>query len=186
MSDINEKVEDIINSVDEEIKENLEKEVENEEILKLRAELEDYKKAYSLKLAEFSNFSKRKEKELQDFKEYASKDIILKMLDNLDNLERAVEASKLSKDYDALVEGINMSINNLKEVLNFEGVVELEALNCVYNPIEHQAISVMNDETKDNNTVIFVTQKGYKLKNKIIRPSLVIINKKEEKNEEEK
>ena len=74
----------------EEIKEEVENvEKEENELEKIKAELEEYKKAYAIKMADFQNFSKRKEKELQDFKEYAAKDIILKVLENLDNLERA-------------------------------------------------------------------------------------------------
>lgn len=101
----------------EEIKEEELKETENIEetdviIEKLNAELEDYKKAYALKLAEFQNFSKRKEKELQEYKEYASKDIILKVLENLDNLERGIEASRSTEDYNKLVEGLEMTIKN--------------------------------------------------------------------------
>lgn len=174
----------------EEIKnEEIKEEVKNEEISeldKLKLELEDYKKAYSLKLAEFQNFSKRKEKELKDFKEYASQGIILKMLDNLDNLERAITASNENKNYDALVEGLNMSVNNLYEVLKNEGVTEIEAMGQIYNPYEHHALTTMSDETKENNTVIMVYQKGYKLKSRVIRPAMVVINKIEEKIEENK
>ncbi|CAM3101284.1 nucleotide exchange factor GrpE [Streptobacillus felis] len=164
-----------------------EKVLETDEIIqKLNAELEDYKKAYALKLAEFQNFSKRKEKELQEYKEYASKDIILKVLENLDNLERGIEASRSTEDYKTLVEGLEMTIKNFAEMLVNEGVTEVEALGKEYNAYEQHAVQVMNNPEKENNEVLMVLQKGYKLKGRVIRPAMVVINKLEEiKNNEE-
>ena len=176
----------------EEIKENVEEKVEEEkektenvekeenELDKIKAELEEYKKAYAIKMADFQNFSKRKEKELQDFKEYAAKDIILKVLENLDNLERAQLATNDTNNMEALIEGLNMSVNNFKEMLKHEGVEEIEAQDKIYDATEHHAITTISDKEKENNTVVFVSQKGYKLKGRVIRPSMVVINKIEE------
>lgn len=167
----------------EEIKEEVENvEKEGNELDKIKAELEEYKKAYAIKMADFQNFSKRKEKELQDFKEYAAKDIILKVLENLDNLERAQLATNDTNNIEALIEGLNMSVNNFKEMLKHEGVEEIEAQDKIYDATEHHAITTISDKEKANNTVVFVSQKGYKLKGKVIRPSMVVINKIEEEN----
>ena len=167
----------------EEIKEEVENvEKEGNELEKIKAELEEYKKAYAIKMADFQNFSKRKEKELQDFKEYAAKDIILKVLENLDNLERAQLATNDTNNMEALIEGLNMSVNNFKEMLKHEGVEEIEAQDKVYDATEHHAITTISDKEKANNTVVFVSQKGYKLKGRVIRPSMVVINKIEEEN----
>ncbi len=167
----------------EEIKEEVENvEKEGNELDKIKAELEEYKKAYAIKMADFQNFSKRKEKELQDFKEYAAKDIILKVLENLDNLERAQLATNDTNNMEALIEGLNMSVNNFKEMLKHEGVEEIEAQDKIYDATEHHAITTISDKEKENNTVVFVSQKGYKLKGRVIRPSMVVINKIEEEN----
>ena len=167
----------------EEIKEEVENvEKEENELEKIKAELEEYKKAYAIKMADFQNFSKRKEKELQDFKEYAAKDIILKVLENLDNLERAQRATNDTNNMEALIEGLNMSVNNFKEMLKHEGVEEIEAQDKIYDANEHHAITTISDKEKANNTVVFVSQKGYKLKGRVIRPSMVVINKIEEEN----
>ena len=167
----------------EEIKEEAENvEKDENELEKIKAELEEYKKAYAIKMADFQNFSKRKEKELQDFKEYAAKDIILKVLENLDNLERAQLATNDTNNMEALIEGLNMSVNNFKEMLKHEGVEEIEAQDKMYDATEHHAITTISDKEKANNTVVFVSQKGYKLKGRVIRPSMVVINKIEEEN----
>ncbi len=180
--EVKDKLEEEI-QVQEEIKEEVENvEKEENELDKIKAELEEYKKAYAIKMADFQNFSKRKEKELQDFKEYAAKDIILKVLENLDNLERAQLATNDTNNMEALIEGLNMSVNNFKEMLKHEGVEEIEAQDKIYDATEHHAITTISDKEKANNTVVFVSQKGYKLKGRVIRPSMVVINKIEEEN----
>ena len=112
-------------------------------------------------------------------KKYASEGILLKVLENIDNLERAESASSETKNFDALVEGVNMILRNLKNLLTEEGVEEIEAgEGIVFNPYEHQAMMTENKEELDDNVVVQIFQKGYKLKGKVIRPAMVTVNKK--------
>ncbi len=141
-----------------------------EKIAKLELELQEWKNSYTRKLAEFQNFTKRKEAEVSEMKKYASEGIILKVLDNIDNLERAEKASLETKNFDALVEGVNMILRNLKYMLSEEGVE--------FNPYEHQAMMTESKEELKDNDIVQVFQKGYKLKGKIIRPAMVTVNKK--------
>ena len=150
-----------------------------EKIAKLELELQEWKNSYTRKLAEFQNFTKRKEAEVSEMKKYASEGIILKVLDNIDNLERAEKASLETKNFDALVEGVNMILRNLKYMLSEEGVEEIEAGEGVeFNPYEHQAMMTESKEELKENDIVQVFQKGYKLKGKIIRPAMVTVNKK--------
>lgn len=150
-----------------------------EKIAKLELELQEWKNSYTRKLAEFQNFTRRKEAEVSEMKKYASEGIILKVLDNIDNLERAENASAETKNFDALVEGVNMILRNLKYMLSEEGVEEIEAgEGVVFNPYEHQAMMTENKEELKDNDIVQVFQKGYKLKGKIIRPAMVTVNKK--------
>lgn len=150
-----------------------------EKIAKLELELQEWKNSYTRKLAEFQNFTRRKEAEVSEMKKYASEGIILKVLDNIDNLERAENASAETKNFDALVEGVNMILRNLKYMLSEEGVEEIEAGEGVeFNPYEHQAMMTENKEELKDNDIVQVFQKGYKLKGKIIRPAMVTVNKK--------
>ena len=150
-----------------------------EKIAKLELELQEWKNSYTRKLAEFQNFTRRKEAEVSEMKKYASEGIILKVLDNIDNLERAENASAETKNFDALVEGVNMILRNLKYMLSEEGVEEIEAGEGVeFNPYEHQAMMTENKEELKDNDIFQVFQKGYKLKGKIIRPAMVTVNKK--------
>ena len=185
----NEEVKDQLNAENEanETKENADsaakEEVKEENpcevIAKLEADLEEWKSSYTRKLAEFQNFTKRKENEVSEMKKYASEGIITKLLDNIDNLERAEQASAETKNFDALVEGVNMILRNLRNLLTEEGVEELEAAEGVkFNPYEHQAMMTENVENLDNDVIVKVFQKGYKLKGKVIRPAMVTVNKK--------
>ena len=150
-----------------------------EKIAKLELELQEWKNSYTRKLAEFQNFTRRKEAEVSEMKKYASEGIILKVLDNIDNLERAENASAETKNFDALVEGVNMILRNLKYMLSEEGVEEIEAGEGVeFNPYEHQAMMTEEKDDLDNDVIVQVFQKGYKLKGRVIRPAMVTVNKK--------
>ena len=173
------------NETDNETKETADENVENKEetceekIAKLELEVQEWKNSYTRKLAEFQNFTKRKETEVSEMKKYASEGIIIKLLDNIDNLERAENASAETKNFDALVEGVNMILRNLKYMLSEEGVEEVEADKGVqFNPYEHQAMMTEEKDDLDNDVIVQVFQKGYKLKGKVIRPAMVTVNKK--------
>ena len=154
-------------------------ETSKDKIQKLEAELQEWKNSYTRKLAEFQNFTKRKENEVAEMRKYASEGIIVKLLDNIDNLERAVDASKESQNFDSLIEGVNMILNNLKNLLTEEGVEEIEAAGKEYDPYEHKAMITENKEELDDNVVVQVFQKGYKMKGKVVRPAMVTVNKKQ-------
>ncbi len=173
------------NETDNKTKETADENVENKEetceekIAKLELEVQEWKNSYTRKLAEFQNFTKRKETEVSEMKKYASEGIIIKLLDNIDNLERAENASAETKNFDALVEGVNMILRNLKYMLSEEGVEEVEAGEGVqFNPYEHQAMMTEEKDDLDNDVIVQVFQKGYKLKGKVIRPAMVTVNKK--------
>ena len=173
------------NETDNETKETVDENVDNKEetceekIAKLELEVQEWKNSYTRKLAEFQNFTKRKETEVSEMKKYASEGIIIKLLDNIDNLERAENASAETKNFDALVEGVNMILRNLKYMLSEEGIEEIEAAEGVqFNPYEHQAMMTEEKDDLANDVIVQVFQKGYKLKGKVIRPAMVTVNKK--------
>ena len=175
----NEAVEEQNENVESQEAEKSVEETSEDKIKKLEAELQEWKNSYTRKLAEFQNFTKRKENEVAEMRKYASEGIIVKLLDNIDNLERAVDASKESQNFDSLIEGVNMILNNLKNLLTEEGVEEIEAAGKEYDPYEHKAMITENKEEVDDNVVVQVFQKGYKMKGKVVRPAMVTVNKKQ-------
>ena len=175
----NEAIEEQNENVESQEAEKSAEETSEDKIQKLEAELQEWKNSYTRKLAEFQNFTKRKEMEVAEMKKFASEGIILKVLENIDNLERAENASTETKNFDALVEGVNMILRNLKYMLSEEGIEEIEATEGVqFNPYEHQAMMTEAKDELDNDIIVQVFQKGYKLKGKVIRPAMVTVNKK--------
>ena len=175
----NEAVEEQNENVESQEAEKSVEETSEDKIKKLEAELQEWKNSYTRKLAEFQNFTKRKENEVAEMRKFASEEIVVKLLDNIDNLERAVDASKESQNFDSLIEGVNMILNNLKHLLAEEDVEEIEAAGKEYDPYEHKAMITENKEELDDNVVVQVFQKGYKMKGKVVRPAMVTVNKKQ-------
>lgn len=148
-----------------------------EEIGKLKAEIENWKNDYLRKQAEFQNFTKRKEKEVEELKKFASEKIITQFLGSLDNFERAIESSTESKDFDSLLQGVEMIVRNLKDIMTSEGVEEISTEGA-FNPEYHHAVGVEACEDKNEDEIVKVLQKGYTMKGKVIRPAMVTVCKK--------
>ena len=149
----------------------------DEEIGKLKAEIEEWKNEYLRKQADFQNFTKRKEKEVEELKKFSSEKIITQFLGSLDNFERAIEASTESKDFNSLLEGVEMIVRNLKDIMTSEGVEEISTEGA-FNPEYHHAVGVEACEDKNEDEIVKVLQKGYTMKGKVIRPAMVIVCKK--------
>ena len=158
--------------------ENIEIAAQEKEIEKLKNEVEDWKNSYLRKQAEFQNFTKRKEKEFDDLKSFASEKIVVKVLDIIDNLERAIAASSETKDFDSLVKGVELTLSQMKSTVASEGVEAIVTENALFDPHLHMAVSVEDSADYKNDEIIAEFQKGYKMKGKVIRPSMVKVCKK--------
>lgn len=145
---------------------------------KLKFEVDELKADYLRKNAEFQNFKKRQEKELQELRKFASEKIVVKILDNVDNLERAIAASSESKDFDSLIKGVEMTLTQMKGILQSEGVEEIDSEGATYDPHVHHAVMVEESANHENDQIIQVFQKAYKMKDKVIRPAMVKVCKK--------
>lgn len=148
------------------------------EIEKLKAELDDWKQSYMRKQADFQNFTKRKEREMEELRKYAAEKVVTKLLDGMDNLERAINSSSQTKDFDGLVKGVEIILGNLKDIMKSEGVEEIITENAEFDPHEHMAVMVEASPDHEDNKIIMELQKGYKMKGKVIRPSMVKVCKK--------
>ena len=123
--------------------------------------------------ADFLNYKSRTEKEKVKYYNDAIKDLVCEMLPILDNFERALENLDSDKN---LSQGVEMILNQFKNLLNKYGVEEIDSLGKKFDPNLHHGVSTEESEEEEE-TVIEVFQKGYKLKDKIIRPSMVKISK---------
>ncbi len=127
--------------------------------------------SYVRLMADFQNYKRRVEKEKSDIHAYANEKIISKLLDVTDNFERALVHTP--EEESKFHEGMEMILEQLKGVMTEAGVEEIEALGQPFDPNFHNAVMMedLGEEKKD--TIIAVLQKGYTLKGRVLRPSMV-------------
>ena len=128
--------------------------------------------------AEFENYKKRMEREKSDFLKYANEELIKELLPVIDNLDRAVGQARQNAEAQSLVEGVEMILRQIKEVMEKHGVKELQSLGEPFDPNVHEAMMHEIADEHDENTVIDELQKGYIFKDRLIRPALVKVSKK--------
>ncbi|KKU92131.1 MAG: Protein GrpE [Microgenomates group bacterium GW2011_GWA1_48_10] len=127
---------------------------------------EEYKEKYFRALADYQNLEKQTQSWKEEFVQYANLGLVEKLLEVLDDLEKAQEHIK--------DEGLQLVINKLKNTLRDESVGEVELEGKEYDPKEAEAVSTEAGE--EDNIVTRVLQKGYSMKDKIIRPGKVIVS----------
>ncbi|MFW6010929.1 MAG: nucleotide exchange factor GrpE [Desulfosalsimonas sp.] len=130
--------------------------------------------------AEFENYKKRAQRQMEDHKKYANEELIKDLLSVVDNLERALNAAggQKKKDTDAsMAEGIEMTLNEILKILKKYNVTPVEAKGKPFDPNYHEAL--MQEETDEypENTVVGELQKGYLLHDRLIRPAMVVVSK---------
>ena len=134
--------------------------------------------------AELENFKKRIARETAEERRYASMPVMRDILPVLDNMGRAIESVEQGHDPSHLLEGVKMVNEQLKSVLAKYDCVEIAALNEPFDPNFHEAILQQPSAEVEPNTVIHVTQTGYRLHDRVVRPSSVIVSKKVEVEED--
>lgn len=135
----------------------------------------DYLEQLQRLQAEFINYRDRVEREKKEIAKYSKEELILKLLEVMDNFERAMEAISKTDSLKDFKIGVEMIFKQLNQVLENEGLKAIEAINKPFNPNEHEAVSKENSE-KDDNIIIKELQKGYMIKNKVIRPTKVVVS----------
>lgn len=167
------------NNQDIELKQQLEQ--LKKELTEKQKELEDYTDHLKRLQAEFENYSKRVEKEKKDFQTFATHKLILDLLIVVDEFKIALSNLKKDDVPSEFYSGVQMIFNNLHKTLEREGVKEINAKGKAFNPYEHEAIMQVHVDTLPDNIVVEELQKGYLLKDKVLRYAKVSINKKNTK-----
>ena len=128
--------------------------------------------------AEFDNYRKRTENRYTEITKYASEGVLLRVLDINDDLERALQAD-FAKDPEAAKKGLAGIQENLLRMLAQEGVQPIKAVGKPFDPYFQHAVHRMNDPEKPDNMVMQEYQRGYMLREKVLRPALVCVNRHE-------
>lgn len=168
------KDEEVLNQEEttEEVSEENETSKDTDELTKLKEENEDLKNKVLRQMAEFDNFKKRTAKEKDELFTYAKTSCVEQILGVIDNFERALETECSDETFK---KGVEMIFSQFKDTLTKLGVEEIEALNTPFNPELHNAVNQIEDENFGENTVCQVFQKGYKIGDKVIRHSMVVV-----------
>jgi molecular chaperone GrpE len=143
---------------------------------KLRAELAAAKDREMRAHAELDNYRKRAARELDERLRYANLSLLRDLLPVLDNVDRAIEAGEKSADAAALLEGFKIVSQQLGDVLKRHHCTRIEALHAEFDPNVHHAVMQQPSEEHPANTVLMVTQNGYQLHDRVVRPSQVIVS----------
>jgi molecular chaperone GrpE len=142
-----------------------------------RAEAESHLDDLRRLQADFDNYRKRTLREQTARAASASQALVAKLLPVLDNFELAVSAAEQSRDFDRMLKGVEMVFGELREVLQGEGLVKIEAEGKPFDPERHEAVVAVEQEDTEPGTVVDIVRTGYELRGKVLRPAMVKVAK---------
>ena len=160
-----------------------------EDLTALKEELHEARKSSDNNLnrlkymmAEFDNYRKQMEKQIESRIESGKAELLVKFLSLRDDYLRALEMAKQSKSETVVIEGLEGILKNFDSLLRSEGVMEIETIGTPFDPNVHDAIGFSHQDEIEENIITKEIRKGYMLNNKVLRPSLVLISRKIVKN----
>lgn len=151
-------------------------EVENAEVVALKEQLEEAEHKYLRLLADYDNFKRRATLDKEALQKYKSQSVLTNLIPVMDNFMRALSVEAKTDEVRAMMDGMDMIYRSLVEALKSEGLTEIEAVDQEFDPNFQQAIMTARDEEKASGVVLEELQKGYMLKDRVLRPSMVKVN----------
>ena len=149
-----------------------------EELLAARKSSDNNLNKLKYMMAEFDNYRKQMEKQIDSKIESGKAELLLKFLSLRDDYLRALEMAKQSKSEAVVIEGLEGILKNFDSLLRSEGVIEIETIGTPFDPNVHDVIGFSHEEEIEENIITKEIRKGYMLNNKVLRPSLVLISRK--------
>ncbi len=163
-----------------------EKNLDKEKIIALENEIKKLNNDILLVKADMQNYRKRKDEESANLLKYANQDLMLELIPIMDNFERAIKLddNNLTDELSKFLTGFKMMYAQLVEIMKKFGLEEIDALGKPFDHSCMEALMLDNDPSKEDNIVLDVLMKGYRLKDRVIRPCTVKVNQKEEEKKE--
>ncbi len=149
---------------------------EQQKINELEQQVSDLNSRLLRTHADFDNFRRRTKEEKEAAAKYRAQSLVEELLSVLDNFERALAVEPTNDETKTLLQGMEMVHRQLQDAMQKEGVEVIEAVGQTFDPHLHQAVMQVDSDEHEPNTVIEEFQKGYKLKDRVIRPSMVKVN----------
>lgn len=148
----------------------------NEKIAELEAKLEEAESRILRQVADFENFKRRARLDQETAATYRSQSLVTDLLPALDNFERALQIEATNDQAKSIMQGVEMVYRSIIDALKKEGVEAIEAVGTQFDPNVHQAVMQVSEPDEESNVVLEEFQKGYKLKDRVLRPSMVKVN----------
>ncbi len=149
------------------------KENETEEVNPLQEKYDKLNNQYIRLAADFDNYRKRHEQEKEALLKYGAENTLKKMIEVLDNFERGLKAIETVEDCEKVKECYNLAYKNFTDVLTKAGLETIKAEGEEFDPNFHEAVMQTPTSDKPEHTIVAELQKGYKLGDKVLRPTLV-------------
>ncbi|WP_031408163.1 nucleotide exchange factor GrpE [Geobacillus vulcani] len=146
------------------------------QIAELEAKLSEMEHRYLRLYADFENFRRRTRQEMEAAEKYRAQSLASDLLPVLDNFERALKIETDNEQAKSILQGMEMVYRSLVDALKKEGVEAIEAVGKPFDPYLHQAVMQAEAEGYEPNTVVEELQKGYKLKDRVLRPAMVKVS----------
>jgi molecular chaperone GrpE len=146
---------------------------------KLEAELADARQRHLRLAADFENFKKRARQDQLDTIQHASSDLISRLLPVLDDLRSALEHKPSGVD-EAWAKGIELSVRKLEEAMSMHGLEPIPAVGSRFDPRYHEAIGHVESDAHPEDTVVTELRRGYRIRDRVVRPSLVKVSRRPE------
>nr|TXF86453.1 nucleotide exchange factor GrpE [Alkalicoccus halolimnae] len=150
--------------------------VEETEIDQLKQQVQDLEDRLLRLQAEYDNFRRRTKKEKESAAKYKSQSLAESLLPALDNFERALMINPETEEAKSLLQGMKMVHNQLSEALQSEEIEIMETVGQPFDPHMHEAVMQVESDEYDSNIIVEELQKGYLLKDKVIRPAMVKVS----------
>ncbi|MFB5662117.1 nucleotide exchange factor GrpE [Alteribacillus sp. HJP-4] len=149
---------------------------EQEQLQQLQSELEEWKNKALRTQADLENVRRRSREEKEKAAKYRSQELVEALLPVLDNFERAISAEPEGDEAASLHQGVQMVYSQLKAAVEKEGLEAVKTEGELFDPHLHQAVMQVEEEGFESNQIVEELQKGYLLKDKVIRPAMVKVN----------
>ena len=153
-----------------------------EEPLSLDKQIEDLQEKVLRAQAEVQNVRRIAAQEVTRARLYGAESLAREFLSVGDNLQRALDSSEDATDLDSMKEGLELTFKSFESALKSAGITSIDPTGENFDPEKHEALSLVQDESREENTVIEVVQKGFMILDRVLRPAKVIVSKKIDKN----
>jgi molecular chaperone GrpE len=132
-------------------------------------------------MADFDNYRKRMTRQHEETRQFATADLVISLLPGLDNLERALNAARqdTAPSSAMIAEGVGMVLRQLKEALGKVGVREVPAQGMAFDPTLHEAVDIVSVPASDDGLIVEEAQRGYLMHERLLRPAKVVVGRAE-------